>query len=417
MYQNHKVACLMAAAGSGKRMGSGLSKQYRMLGDMPILSRAVKAFEDHPLVDSIYIIGREEELDYCREEMLEPYGFTKIRGLVAGGKERQDSVKNGLDALDDETLVLVHDGARPFITEDVITRTIQMADSRGAAIAAVPAKDTIKVAAPDPEDHGDAPALYFTATPDRSTLYQVQTPQGFLTKTLKDAHELAAEQNFYGTDDAVLVERMGKKVYLVMGDYKNMKVTTLEDMETGLVILKMLEGEQTPVKEERDMEYRMGTGYDVHKLVEDRKLILGGVEIPYEKGLLGHSDADVLVHAVMDALLGAAALRDIGYHFPDSDERYRGADSLKLLEEVIGLLDHNGFIPVNVDGTVIAQRPKILPYIPQMCENMAKIIWPDLPLEEAVRRINVKGTTTEKLGFCGRGEGIASEAVACIRTK
>jgi len=299
----------------------------------------------------------------------------------------------------------------------VITRTIQMAESRGAAIAAVPAKDTIKVAAPDPEDESEAPALYFTATPDRSTLYQVQTPQGFLTKTLKDAHELAAQQNFYGTDDAVLVERMGKKVYLVMGDYKNMKVTTLEDMETGQVILKMLEGEQAPVKEERNMEYRMGTGYDVHKLVEDRKLILGGVEIPYEKGLLGHSDADVLVHAIMDALLGAAALRDIGYHFPDSDERYRGADSLKLLEEVIGLLDHNGFIPVNVDGTVIAQRPKILPYIPQMCENMAKIIWPDLPLEEAVRRINVKGTTTEKLGFCGRGEGIASEAVACIRTK
>ena len=152
------------------------------------------------------------------------------------------------------------------------------------------------------------------------------------------------------------------------------------------------------------MEYRMGTGYDVHKLVENRKLILGGVEIPYEKGLLGHSDADVLVHAIMDALLGAAALSDIGYHFPDSDERYRGADSLKLLEKVIRLLDHNGFIPVNVDGTVIAQRPKILPYIPQMCENMAKIIWPDLPLEEAVRRINVKGTTTEKLGFCGRGE-------------
>lgn len=417
MYQNHKVACLMAAAGSGKRMGGGLSKQYRMLGDMPILSRAVKAFEEHPLVDSIYIIGREEELDYCRKEMLEPYGFSKIRDLVAGGKERQDSVKNGLEALGDETLVLVHDGARPFVTEDVITRTIQMAASRGAAIAAVPAKDTIKVAAPDPEDLSEAPALYFTATPDRSTLYQIQTPQGFLTKTLKDAHQLALEQNFYGTDDAVLVERMGKKVYLVMGDYKNMKVTTLEDMETGLVILKMLEGERAPVKEERSVEYRMGTGYDVHQLVENRKLILGGVEIPYEKGLLGHSDADVLVHAVMDALLGAAALRDIGYHFPDSDERYRGADSLKLLEEVIGLLDHNGFIPVNVDGTVIAQRPKISPYILQMCENMARIIWPDLPLAEAIRRINVKGTTTEKLGFCGRGEGIASEAVACIRTK
>ena len=417
MYQNYKVACLVAAAGSGKRMGSGLSKQYRMLGDMPILSRAVMAFERHPLVDSIYIIGRDEELDYCRKEMLEPYGFTKIRGLVAGGKERQDSVKNGLDTLQGEEIVLVHDGARPFITEDVITRTIETVFRRGAAIAAVPAKDTIKVAAPDPEDESEAPALYFTDTPDRSTLYQVQTPQGFLKETLKDAHALASEQNFYGTDDAVLVERLGKKVYLVMGDYKNMKVTTLEDMETGLVILKMLEGDRAPVKEERSVEYRMGTGYDVHRLVEDRKLILGGVDIPWEKGLLGHSDADVLVHAVMDSLLGAAALRDIGYHFPDTDERYRGADSLKLLEEVIGLLDRNGFIPVNVDATVIAQKPKISPYIPQMRENMAKIIWPQLPVEEAIRRINVKGTTTEKLGFCGRGEGIASEAVCSIRTK
>ena len=162
---------------------------------------------------------------------------------------------------------------------------------------------------------------------------------------------------------------------------------------------------------------RIGHGYDVHRLVEERRLILGGVEIPCEKGLLGHSDADVLLHAIMDALLGAAALGDIGEHFPDSDERYAGADSRVLLREVGRLLADRGYTVGNIDATVIAQRPKISPYIPQMCENMAKIIWPDLPLEEAIRRINVKGTTTEKLGFCGRGEGIASEAVACIRTR
>ena len=417
MYQNLKVAVLIAAAGSGKRMGSGLSKQYRTLGGMPILSRAVMAFDCHPLVDSIYIIGRKDELDYCRREMVTPYGFSKVRDLVEGGKERQDSVRNGLDALEDEALVLIHDGARPFITEDVITRTVREAVERGAAIAAVPSKDTIKVAASEPTAEDEPPVRYFTETPDRSTLYQIQTPQGFRREIIEEAFAKAASENFYGTDDAVLVERTGKRVYLVMGDYKNIKITTAEDMETGLAILRMMGSPTEERKEETPVEYRMGTGYDVHRLVEDRRLILGGVDIPWEKGLLGHSDADVLAHAVMDALLGAAALRDIGYHFPDSDERYRGADSLKLLEEVIGLLHDNGFIPVNVDATVIAQRPKISPYIPQMRENMARILWPQLPLDEAVRRINVKGTTTEKLGFCGRGEGIASEAVACIRTK
>ncbi|MBO4991944.1 MAG: 2-C-methyl-D-erythritol 2,4-cyclodiphosphate synthase [Firmicutes bacterium] len=417
MYQNLKVAVLIAAAGSGKRMGSGLSKQYRSLGGMPILSRAVMAFDRHPLVDSIYIIGRKDELDYCQSEMVEPYGFSKVRSLVEGGKERQDSVRNGLTALEDEALVLIHDGARPFVTEDVITETIRKAAERGAAIAAVPSKDTIKVAATESATEGEPPVRYFTETPDRSTLYQIQTPQGFRREIIEEAFAKAASENFYGTDDAVLVERTDKKVYFVMGDYKNIKITTAEDMETGLAILRMMGGPTEERKEEEAVEYRMGTGYDVHRLVEDRRLILGGVDIPWEKGLLGHSDADVLVHAVMDALLGAAALRDIGYHFPDSDERYRGADSLKLLEEVIGLLHDNGFIPVNVDATVIAQRPKISPYIPQMRENMARILWPQLPLDEAVRRINVKGTTTEKLGFCGRGEGIASEAVACIRTK
>jgi len=417
MYQNRKVAVLIAAAGSGKRMGGGISKQYRMLGGMPILSRAVMAFDSHPLVDSIYIIGREGELEYCRESMVEPYGFTKVRGVVPGGKERQDSVLRGLRALDDEQLILIHDGARPFIGEDVITAVIEAAESRGAAVAAVPVKDTIKVASPARKEQSGETVQYFTATPDRSTLYQVQTPQGFLREIIEEAFERAVSENFYGTDDAVLVERTGKKVYLVMGDYDNIKITTEEDMRTGLAVLKAAEEGRTQRKEETPVEYRMGTGYDVHRLTEGRRLILGGVEIPWEKGLLGHSDADVLVHAVMDALLGAAALRDIGYHFPDSDERYRGADSLKLLKEVIGLLEDNGFIPVNVDATVIAQKPKISPYIPQMCENLAKVLWPDILLEQSIHKINVKGTTTEKLGFCGRGEGIAAEAAACIRTK
>lgn len=426
MYQNLKVAVLIAAAGSGKRMGGGLSKQYRSLEGIPVLSRAVMAFDSHPLVDDIYIIGREGELDYCRKVAIEPYGFVKVRGLVPGGKERQDSVGNGVQALSEEEIVLIHDGARPFIAHDVITRVIEAAANRGGAVAAVPVKDTIKVAATEKlkidcksqidDNQGMSTDLpYCIDTPQRSTLYQVQTPQGFLRDVIEKAFQQAASEHFYGTDDAVLVERTGQKVYLVMGDYRNIKITTQEDMEIGVTIAKMMANQEK--KEEAGLgEYRMGTGYDVHRLTSDRRLILGGVDIPWEKGLLGHSDADVLVHAVMDALLGAAALRDIGYHFPDSDERYRGADSLKLLREVIELLHGNGFIPVNVDATVIAEKPKIAPYIPQMRENMARILWPDIPIESAVSRINVKGTTTETLGFCGRGEGIAAQAVACIRS-
>lgn len=417
MYENKKVAVLIAAAGSGKRMGGGISKQYRRLGDMPVLSRTVMAFDRHPLVDSVYIIGRQGELEYCQKEIVKPYGFLKVKAVIPGGKERQDSVLRGLQALKEEELILIHDGARPFIKEEVITAVIKTAQKRGAAVCAVPVKDTIKTASVAQRDEDGEETQYFTDTLDRSKLYQVQTPQGFSRDIIGEAFARAACENFYGTDDAVLVERTGKKVYLVIGDYDNIKITTREDMQTGLAILQSAQKKTVEKGEEGSVEYRMGTGYDVHRLVEGRRLVLGGVEIPWELGLLGHSDADVLAHAVMDALLGAAALRDIGYHFPDSDERYRGADSLELLREVAQLLDTHGFTPVNVDATIIAQKPRLAPYIPRMCESMAAILWPELSKEEAAGRINVKATTTEKLGFCGRGEGIEAQAAACIRTK
>ncbi len=443
MYQNKEVAVLIAAAGFGKRMGGQVAKQYRELGGMPVLSRTIAAFERHALIDSIYIIGQAEQLDYCRRATVEPYGFSKVRALVAGGKQRQDSVRQGLCALGSEQLILIHDGARPFVTAEIITQTIEAAAEHGAAAAAVPVKDTIKVV----QAAADGTPQAFCDTPDRSRLYQIQTPQGFLRPVIEAAFENAYAQGFYGTDDAVLVERTGRTVVPVMGDYRNIKLTTAEDMAVGEAILQTMQEWQKPSQEDglpphdtppsraeykvecrakenemsgqtsqRPWEYRMGTGFDVHQLVEGRKLILGGVEIPWQKGLLGHSDADVMVHAVMDALLGAAALGDIGRHFPDSDEAYRGADSLKLLEKVVGLLQSNSFMPVNVDATIIAQRPKIAPHIPQMRKNLAGILWPDLSEEEAVLRVNIKATTTEQLGFCGREEGIASQAAVCLCT-
>lgn len=204
---------------------------------------------------------------------------------------------------------------------------------------------------------------------------------------LKEAYEKAFADGFYGTDDAGLVERLGHPVELVMGKYDNIKVTTREDMP---------------------MENRIGTGYDVHRLTEGRKLILGGEEIPFERGLLGHSDADVLIHAVMDAMLGAAAMGDIGQHFPDTDEAYKGASSMVLLASVKEKIQEAGYKVGNLDVTVIAQRPKIRPYIDSMKRNIADV----LKLEE--ERINIKGTTTEKLGFEGREEGIAAQAVCLL---
>lgn len=409
MYNNKKVAVIIAAAGSGNRMGSGIPKQYMEILGKPILDRAVEAFEKNASIDEIYIVVSQDFEDRCRKEYLGGINgksvMSKVKQIVPGGAERQDSVYAALSVIpEDVDLVLIHDGARPFVTGETIDALIGSAAEHGAAVTAVPVKDTIKSA----EDG------VFSETLDRSRLYSIQTPQGFDRKLLMKAHERAFSENFYGTDDAVLVEKMGEKVYLVKGDYHNIKITTKEDILVGEAILNARSGQSVPTEKppaEEAEETRIGTGYDVHRLTEGRKLILGGVEIPFERGLLGHSDADVLLHAVMDALLGAAALGDIGRHFPDSDESYRGISSLLLLKRVGGLLAENGCSIINIDAVVIAQRPKISPYIGDMTARIAET------LGIGENRINIKGTTTEKLGFCGREEGIAAQASVLIRRR
>jgi 2-C-methyl-D-erythritol 4-phosphate cytidylyltransferase/2-C-methyl-D-erythritol 2,4-cyclodiphosphate synthase len=294
---------------------------------------------------------------------------------LAGGKERQDSVKNALDLLEDG-YVLVHDGARPYVTEEVIMNVMMATADKKAAVAAVPSKDTIR------QVSGKN-----SVTLDRSTLYNVQTPQGFYVPLIKKAFKKAYEDNFYGTDDAMLVERIGAYVAIAEGSYGNIKITTKEDLPVDM---------------------RVGSGFDVHRLIENRSLILCGVKIPFEKGLLGHSDADVAIHALMDAMLGAAALGDIGKHFPDTDDKYKGISSVLLLKKVNELIAELGYKVNNVDITIMAQVPKLLPYIQAMREKIAET------LEIDENRVNVKATTTEKLGFVGREEGIAAEAVCTI---
>ena len=379
MYRGKKVTAVIVAAGRGTRFGGDLPKQFLKIENRTVLEMAIEPFQSHPMVDALIVASSEEYVELC-SRICER--FDKMNAVVIGGAQRQDSVRACLDRTD-EGLVLIHDGARPFVTAQVIDRVIEGAYNQGACVPCVPVKDTVR--------QTENVKCTSSVTLERSSLFCVQTPQGFDTELIRRAYIKAEEDGFIGTDDGVLAERLGAGVAIAEGDYANIKITTREDlprMETG--------------------DIRIGSGYDVHQLTEGRKLVLGGVEIPFERGLLGHSDADVLLHALMDALLGAAALGDIGKHFPDTDEKYRGISSIRLLEKVKSLISDAGYTVGNTDITVIAQKPKIAAYIPAMRKNIADT------LGIGIERVNVKGTTTENLGFVGRCEGIACEAVCVL---
>mgnify|MGYP001038604902 CR=1 FL=1 len=382
-----RVSAVLVAAGSSTRMG--FDKLSFDLGGETVLRRSIRAFEQCPLVTEIVLVAGKNRA-FVEQQAAD---CTKPVQIVTGGTTRAESAKNGVLAAAGE-LVAVHDAARPFVSQAVITAALEAAARCGAAAPAVPVKDTIKAAARGNGKTVPDACLVYT-TPDRSTLYAVQTPQCFdRAEYLAALEELDAEKARLVTDDCSLFELTGRAVQLTQGDYANYKITTREDLP------------RPEQKEEHKM--RIGHGYDVHRLVEGRKLILGGVEIPYERGLLGHSDADVLAHAIADALLGAAALGDIGKLFPDSDPRYKGADSLGLLSQVCALLRERGFSIWTIDATVLAQRPKLAPFIPQMRENLAKACG------IAASQVSVKATTEEGLGFTGSGEGIAAQAVCLL---
>ena len=375
MYKGRKVTAVVTAAGSGRRMGTPLPKQFLKIGGKTVLEKAVEPFEASEHVDEIIVVGSSEFLELCTGLCRQ---FSKFSRAVAGGKERQDSVRNALNLVEDG-YVLIHDGARPYVDMETIMRVLEAAAGTGAAVAAVPVKDTVRQT--QGGDNTDSITL------PRDRLYSVQTPQGFDVALIREAYAAAEGEGFLGTDDGGLAERAGHPVTIVEGSYRNIKITTQEDLP---------------------METRIGTGFDVHRLTEGRKLILCGTEIPFEKGLLGHSDADVAVHALMDAMLGAAAMGDIGRHFPDTDDAYKGISSMILLQKVRELIEQEGFRLGNADITIMAQRPKLSPYIEKMRTNIAAVLGMD------AGSINVKATTTEKLGFVGRQEGIAAEAVCTI---
>lgn len=388
------LGVVLVAAGRSTRM-AGLDKQFVLLGDRPVLSHALQPLRIHPAVTAIVVVAAPER---CAEVAgligADAPGAGPIQ-VVAGGVRRQDSVRLGVEALPAVELVLIHDGARPFLSTAIIDRALAAVATAVAAIAVTPVTDTIKRVAADGR---------IIATPARHELRAAQTPQIFQRSALLGAYA-AIDWSQEFTDEAGLLEATGAPVGTFLGAADNLKITTPHDLTVARALWQEQAGEgmggmtQLP---------RVGTGYDIHRLVEGRRLVLGGVEIASPVGLLGHSDADVLTHAVMDALLGAVALGDIGHHFPPSDERWRDADSLLLLSRVVALLAEQGWQVGNIDCTVVLERPKIAPYLPVMRRRLATTLGVD---ESAV---SIKATTSEGLGLIGRGEGASAQAVAIV---
>ncbi len=382
------ISCILLAAGSGTRMKGKENKIFMRLGRYSVLQWNLLHLREVSELQEIIIVVAPNERERVEEEVNQCELSCPVIYTV-GGKERQDSVLAGTSKVNkSSSVILVHDGARPMAQKKLFEETAAAAVAYGAAVVAVPATDTIKRV----QDNG-----FVRETLTRSELYCVQTPQGFRKEVLEEAQTYAVKTGYVGTDDVSLVEHLGKPVAIVPGDYKNIKVTTPSD----LIAAKNYLGVQTSMM-------RVGFGYDVHRFKEGRPCILGGVEIESKIGPDGHSDADVLIHALMDALLGAAGLRDIGYYFPPEDDAYKGISSLVLLEKVIHLLKKEGFSAYNIDTMVIAEEPKLKPHIEAMKENMSRII--GIPSS----RVSIKATTHEKLGAFGRSEGIAAQAVVSI---
>jgi 2-C-methyl-D-erythritol 4-phosphate cytidylyltransferase / 2-C-methyl-D-erythritol 2,4-cyclodiphosphate synthase len=382
------VWAVVVAAGRGERLGLGYNKALHVLSGRSVIARTMDALEMSRCFEgAILVLGEKDEQRYRALTAVEGES-PLIRAIAFGGSSRRESVWNGLAMLPEGArIVAIHDAARCFVPPELVRRTVESASDFGSGVAASPVTDTIKRI----DETGCA-----VATVSRSALRAVQTPQTFQVDLIRRAHESARQKGLEDfTDDAALVECAFGPVHLVESRAgSNPKLTTPEDVRAAQAMLAS--------------ELRVGQGYDAHRLVEGRALVLCGVEIPYEKGLLGHSDADVAAHALMDALLGAAALQDIGHHFPDSDPAYRGADSMALTARVAAILKEHGWYSHNVDVTIVAQAPKLMPYREQMRENVAHAL--GIPVE----RVSVKATTTEHMGYEGRGEGMSATAVATI---
>jgi 2-C-methyl-D-erythritol 4-phosphate cytidylyltransferase/2-C-methyl-D-erythritol 2,4-cyclodiphosphate synthase len=370
---------ILLAAGSSVRMGE--NKLWLRIGAKTVLERSMEAMRSAGCFSRIIIVCRT--VDRERIEALAKAKLKKNYTVVEGGSERQYSVANALTEAGNAEIVAVHDAARCFAEPKLFCDCVEAARKYGAVAAGVYTHDTIKTV-----ENG-----VIQMTLDRDRIVNIQTPQAARLSLLRQAHEKAAAEGFLGTDESVLLERMGIPVRLVEASANNIKITTQEDIMAGQNIA--------------GARYRCGTGYDAHRLAPGLPLYLGGVKVPHTHGLAGHSDADVLIHAIIDALLGAASAGDIGHHFPPT-ETYRGISSIKLLERTLEIVTEKGYSIINVDGTVVMQQPRLAPYVLQMRQNIAEALKID------IEDVSVKATTTEGMGFEGQQQGVSAMAVAML---
>jgi 2-C-methyl-D-erythritol 4-phosphate cytidylyltransferase/2-C-methyl-D-erythritol 2,4-cyclodiphosphate synthase len=380
------VSVIIAAGGRGVRLGAGEPKQLLAIGGASMLQRTLETFLRAACVNEVVVALPSELVDA-------PPSFLRGNGkpvrLVAGGTRRQDSVAAAFARTSPEAdVVVIHDAARPFVTESLIERTVAAAREAGAAIAALPVHDTVK----------QTSEAFVARTLPREQIVLAQTPQAFRRDVLAAALERARQTDAEVTDEAMLVEQAGFPVRVVAGEPRNVKITTAEDLRAA----------RQAAADGGRASGRVGNGYDLHRLVEGRPFVLAGVAIASAVGPLGHSDADVLCHALTDAVFGASALGDIGRHFPDTDERWRGAAGLDLLGRAVALARDAGFTLVNADAVVIVERPKLAAYVPAICANLAGTLGVDLGA------VSVKAKTNEGVGAIGRGDAIACHAVAMV---
>lgn len=376
---------LIVAAGTGSRFGGSLPKQYHELGGEAILRRSVMAFLNHPHINNVRVVINPDH----RAMYDEAVGDLGLAEPITGGASRQESVHLGLEALFKDgkpDLVMIHDAARPLIDAATITDVRRALNEAKGAIAAKPLVDTLK--------RGDDAVI--TTTIDRANLWQAHTPQAFHFDEILVAHRAAAGAQL--TDDAAVAEKAGMTVTLVPSNPDNMKITNPDDLDRAARLLGHNYG-----------DIRTGMGFDVHRLIPGKQIIICGVSIPHDFMAEGHSDADVGLHALVDAILGAISAGDIGSHFPPSDPQWKGKDSAHFVRHVVGMVSERGGIIANADITMMCEAPKIGPHREAMIKRVAEL------LEIAPSRVSIKATTTERLGFTGRGEGIAAQAIATVR--
>lgn len=369
-----KTSLILTCAGKGERAGFNQNKLLVSVNGLTVLERSLSPFIKSELVDEYVITSSKEDYEKI-SAIADKYGAK----TVLGGATRTDSVKNALDAISGD-IVLIHDGARPFVSQRIIEDCINSAIAFGSGITAVKSRDTVST--------GKTEILDYLGKED---VLIIQTPQAFNSQEIKTAYALAKNASF--NDDGEVYKAFIKPPRVVQGDYANLKLTYKQDFDALY----------------QENGIKIGTGFDCHKLVENRKLILGGIEIPHDKGLLGHSDADVLTHSITDAILSAAALRDIGYHFPDTDPAYKGANSIELLKKVLVMIKEKGYAVNNVSAVIMAEKPKLLKHIPAITQNLAKVL--SLPVD----CVGIGATTLEGLGFVGREEGICASSSATIK--